>query len=302
MAARRHRALRVPMVVCAMRFRGPGRRDSPRPSEPGSEPRYRLAVDRFSPSRPPAWSLFPPEWRLAGGLALTPRRCASLPSTRPSDGRHRSPGGVDGIRGPRRSSRGPAPDPRHGTAASPTALTATIDRMTSTRFWHGFADMHAVKDAEIVFRSGEGVWLESVDGRRFLDATAALWYCNVGFGRREIADAVAQQLTRLVAYSSFGAYTTEPTLALGRSTGRARPDRRCRRVLRLGRFGRGRHGREARPALLGRPGSAREARHRVARARLSRHARLGHGACGHPRQQGRLRRGDHRGSRQRRGE
>ena len=98
-------------------------------------------------------------------------------------------------------------------------------RMTSTRFWHGFADMHAVKDAEIVFRSGEGVWLESVDGRRFLDATAALWYCNVGFGRREIADAVAQQLTRLVAYSSFGAYTTEPTLAFGRSTGRARPDR-----------------------------------------------------------------------------
>ncbi len=83
-----------------------------------------------------------------------------------------------------------------------------------TRFWHGFADMHLVKDAELVFRSGEGVWLESVDGRRFLDSTAALWYCAVGFGRREIADAVAEQLTRLAAYSSFGAYTTEPTLIL----------------------------------------------------------------------------------------
>jgi adenosylmethionine-8-amino-7-oxononanoate aminotransferase len=74
--------------------------------------------------------------------------------------------------------------------------------------------MHLVKDAELVFRSGEGVWLESVDGRRFLDSTAALWYCAVGFGRREIADAVAEQLTRLAAYSSFGAYTTEPTLVL----------------------------------------------------------------------------------------
>ncbi len=81
-------------------------------------------------------------------------------------------------------------------------------------FWHGFADMHLVKDAELVFRSGEGVWVESVDGRRFLDATAALWYCAVGFGRREIADAVADQLTRLAAYSSFGAYTTEPTVRL----------------------------------------------------------------------------------------
>ena len=86
--------------------------------------------------------------------------------------------------------------------------------MTSTRFWHGFADMHLVKDAEVVFRSGEGVWLESVDGRRYLDATAALWYCAVGYGRREIADAVADQLARLPAYSSFGAYTTEPTLGL----------------------------------------------------------------------------------------
>ena len=86
--------------------------------------------------------------------------------------------------------------------------------MTSTRFWHGFADMHTVKDAEIVFRSGEGVWLESVDGRRFLDSTAALWYCAVGYGRDAIADAVAEQLRRLPAYSSFGAYTTEPTVKL----------------------------------------------------------------------------------------
>jgi putrescine---pyruvate transaminase len=84
----------------------------------------------------------------------------------------------------------------------------------TTHFWHGFADMHTVKDAEIVFRSAEGVWLETADGRRLLDATASLWYCAVGYGRREIADAVAEQLVRLPAYSSFGAYTTEPTLQL----------------------------------------------------------------------------------------
>ena len=83
-----------------------------------------------------------------------------------------------------------------------------------SKFWHGFADMHVVKDAEIIIRSAEGVWLEAIDGRRYLDATAALWYCAVGYGRREIADAVADQLTRLAAYSSFGAYTTEPTVKL----------------------------------------------------------------------------------------
>jgi putrescine aminotransferase len=84
----------------------------------------------------------------------------------------------------------------------------------SSRFWHGFADMHVIKDAEVVFRSAEGVWLEATDGRRFLDTTAALWYCAVGYGRREIADAVAEQLTRIAAYSSFGPYTTEPTVQL----------------------------------------------------------------------------------------
>lgn len=83
-----------------------------------------------------------------------------------------------------------------------------------TRFWHGFADMHTVKDAEIVFRSGEGVIIRDTSGREYIDATAALWYCNVGFGRTEIAQAAAAQMERLVAYSSFGRYTTEPTVQL----------------------------------------------------------------------------------------
>ncbi|MDQ3127142.1 MAG: aminotransferase class III-fold pyridoxal phosphate-dependent enzyme [Chloroflexota bacterium] len=83
-----------------------------------------------------------------------------------------------------------------------------------SKFWHGFADMHSTADAEIVIRSGDGVWLEDTAGNRYLDATAALWYCNVGYGRVEIADAVAAQLVRLPSYSSFGAYTSEPTVAL----------------------------------------------------------------------------------------
>jgi putrescine aminotransferase len=83
-----------------------------------------------------------------------------------------------------------------------------------TRFWHPFADMHVIKDAEVVIRGGEGVWIEDTAGRRYLDATAALWYCNVGFGRVELADAAAAQLRTLAAYSSFGPYTTDATVAL----------------------------------------------------------------------------------------
>jgi putrescine aminotransferase len=83
-----------------------------------------------------------------------------------------------------------------------------------TRFWHGFADMHGIADREIVMVSGDGCVLTDATGREYIDATAALWYCNVGYGRREIADAVAAQLARLNAYSSFGAYTTDASLAV----------------------------------------------------------------------------------------
>ena len=82
----------------------------------------------------------------------------------------------------------------------------------STPFWHGFADMHVIKDREIVIASGEGAVITDTNGTTYIDATAALWYCNAGYGRREIADAVAEQLARLPGYSSFGAYTSEPTI------------------------------------------------------------------------------------------
>ena len=82
----------------------------------------------------------------------------------------------------------------------------------TTRFWHGFADMHVIKDREIVVASGDGAVITDTNGKEYIDATAALWFCNAGYGRREIADAVAEQLTRMHAYSSFGAYTTDATL------------------------------------------------------------------------------------------
>jgi putrescine aminotransferase len=83
-----------------------------------------------------------------------------------------------------------------------------------SRFWHGFADMHVVADHEIVMVEGDGAVLTDAAGKEYIDATAGLWFCNVGYGRREIADAVAEQLTRLSAYSSFGAYTTDVSIAI----------------------------------------------------------------------------------------
>jgi adenosylmethionine-8-amino-7-oxononanoate aminotransferase len=86
--------------------------------------------------------------------------------------------------------------------------------MGDTRFWHPFADMGSVRSAECVIERGEDVWVWDNEGRRYLDATASLWYANVGHGRPEIAEAVAKQLSKIAAYSAFGDLATAPTLEL----------------------------------------------------------------------------------------
>ena len=82
------------------------------------------------------------------------------------------------------------------------------------RFWHPFADMRAVDGHELVLESGEGCWITDSEGRTYLDATAALWYCNVGYGRDELADAAATQLRKLCAYYTYDVLTNRPASEL----------------------------------------------------------------------------------------
>jgi putrescine---pyruvate transaminase len=74
--------------------------------------------------------------------------------------------------------------------------------------------MAAVTGHELILDRGEGVWLWDEAGRPYLDATASLWYANVGYGRRRIANAVAEQLERLHAYQTHGDLATRPALEL----------------------------------------------------------------------------------------
>ena len=85
---------------------------------------------------------------------------------------------------------------------------------TDTSLWHPFSDMAAVRGNEFVISRGEGVWLWDEQGNRYLDGSASLWYCNVGHGRVEIADAVAAQMKELESWSIFGDAATPPALEL----------------------------------------------------------------------------------------
>lgn len=85
----------------------------------------------------------------------------------------------------------------------------------SGALWHGFADMGAVqRDGAFVVSRGEGAYIWDETGTRYLDATAGLWFTNVGHGRTEIADAVATQLSKVAHFSNFGDFTSDTTVAL----------------------------------------------------------------------------------------
>jgi putrescine---pyruvate transaminase len=86
--------------------------------------------------------------------------------------------------------------------------------MAESRLWHPFADMASVAGHEFVVDRAEDVWIYDEDGRRYLDATASLWYANVGHGRPEIREAIVRQLERLETYSIFNDLANRPALEL----------------------------------------------------------------------------------------
>ena len=73
---------------------------------------------------------------------------------------------------------------------------------------HPFARPAAEHFLRIV--SGSGARVTDSEGREYVDAMASLWYCNVGHGRAEIADAVARQLRTLDAFHTFEMFTNDP--------------------------------------------------------------------------------------------
>jgi putrescine---pyruvate transaminase len=88
-------------------------------------------------------------------------------------------------------------------------------------FLHPFAQVSATDFITIV--EGEGARVRDASGRDYVDAMASLWYCNVGHGRAEVADAVAGQMRRLAAFHTFEKFTNEPADALAERLARLAP-------------------------------------------------------------------------------
>ena len=67
-----------------------------------------------------------------------------------------------------------------------------------------------------IVTGGEGVHIVDIDGRKSLDAFAGLYCVNVGYGRKRIADAIAEQAGKLAYYHAYVGHASEPSIRLSK--------------------------------------------------------------------------------------
>jgi putrescine---pyruvate transaminase len=91
--------------------------------------------------------------------------------------------------------------------------------------WNAFANMASLvgSGGPITIVRGEGATVFDDSGRAYLDALGGLWYCNVGYGRQELADAAAAQMRRLAVAQTFEFWSNPPAEALARRVASVAP-------------------------------------------------------------------------------
>ncbi|MEL6208200.1 MAG: aminotransferase, partial [Pseudomonadota bacterium] len=67
-----------------------------------------------------------------------------------------------------------------------------------------------------IMKTGSGVYVEDRDGKRLLDAFAGLYCVNIGYGRQEVADAIAAQARELAYYHAYVGHGTEVSIRLAK--------------------------------------------------------------------------------------
>ncbi len=87
-----------------------------------------------------------------------------------------------------------------------TVLPTSVKFMTGPLL-HAFAKPSKTDFISIVRGKGSLLW--DANGRQYIDAIGSLWYCQVGHGRTEIAEAVAAQISTLETYSTFDPFTNQ---------------------------------------------------------------------------------------------
>jgi putrescine aminotransferase len=95
------------------------------------------------------------------------------------------------------------------------AALSNLGAIDAAHHLHPFTNMTKLNATGTrIIERGQGSHIFDSKGNKYLDAFAGLWCVNVGYGRKEIADAVYRQMQELPYYNAFFGTTTPPTVLL----------------------------------------------------------------------------------------
>ncbi len=86
------------------------------------------------------------------------------------------------------------------------------DRDHNIHPWTDFATFK--EEGSEVMAEADGVYVYNAEGERYMDGIGGLWSVNIGYGRDEMAQAIADQVRRIPYYSTFTHLTTPPAAEL----------------------------------------------------------------------------------------
>ncbi|XDZ66559.1 aspartate aminotransferase family protein [Alphaproteobacteria bacterium LSUCC0684] len=94
-----------------------------------------------------------------------------------------------------------------------------LEQWDRDNFFHPSTHLAQFSRGELpnrVITGGHGCMIEDRDGTRLLDAFAGLYCVNVGYGRPEIAEAIAEQAKELAYYHAYVGHGTEAAITLAK--------------------------------------------------------------------------------------
>ncbi|MER8755687.1 aspartate aminotransferase family protein [Mesorhizobium sp. M0220] len=90
-----------------------------------------------------------------------------------------------------------------------TADIAEMDRRSVLHPFTYLKDFASGANEPTIMETGKGVRVRDASGREYIDGFAGLYCVNIGYGRTEVAEAIARQAYKLAYYHSYAAHTTE---------------------------------------------------------------------------------------------
>jgi adenosylmethionine-8-amino-7-oxononanoate aminotransferase len=86
------------------------------------------------------------------------------------------------------------------------------DRRHHVHPFHNFVSYD--EHGSLIMDEGHGCYIKDIDGKQYFDAVGGMWCTNIGLGRQEMVDAIAEQAARLAYANPFTDMSNEPAARL----------------------------------------------------------------------------------------